>query len=103
MGTPCNNGDRDLFTTDTKVMLGNGTKAKFWESSCLEGQRPKDIAPFFQDIRHHLFASGKGMSNGIPQIGLTIRLGTQIREMAIKPYPSNIRHGIFFICPEHSK
>ena len=45
MGTPCNDNDRDIFAAATTVHIGDGRKAKFWESSWLEGMRPKDIAP----------------------------------------------------------
>ena len=50
LGTPCNKHDRNLFTVDTKVKIGDGTVAKFWESSWLEGMRPKDIAPKIFEI-----------------------------------------------------
>ena len=40
----------DLFATATKVTIGDVTIAKFWESSWLEGSRPKDIAPKIFEI-----------------------------------------------------
>ena len=49
-GTPCNDDDRDLFAAATTVSVGNGCKAKFWESSWLNGMRPKDIAPKIFDL-----------------------------------------------------
>jgi hypothetical protein len=42
--TPCNAIDRDLFAATTKVTIGNRERALFWESSWLDGGRPKDIA-----------------------------------------------------------
>jgi hypothetical protein len=34
----------------TKVTIGNGKRALFWEFSWLDGMRPKDIAPLIFDI-----------------------------------------------------
>jgi hypothetical protein len=34
----------------TKVTIGNGRKALFWEASRIDGQRPKDIAPLIFQI-----------------------------------------------------
>ena len=48
--TPCTAADRDLFAAATKVTIGDGNKAIFWESSWLEGLRPKDITPKIFEI-----------------------------------------------------
>ena len=40
-----NEVDKQLFRACTKVQIGNGAKAKFWESSWLDGKAPRDIAP----------------------------------------------------------
>ena len=50
LGTPCTNNDSDLFEAVTKVTIGNGKKALFWESSWLRGWRPKGLAPLIYDI-----------------------------------------------------
>ena len=50
METPCTDTDRDLFSASTIVTVGDGKKAKFWESSWLNGLRPKDIAPKIFEI-----------------------------------------------------
>ncbi|XP_073360287.1 uncharacterized protein [Aegilops tauschii subsp. strangulata] len=50
METPCSNADRDLFAAFTTVTIGDGKKAKFWESSWLNGLRPKDVAPKIFEI-----------------------------------------------------
>ena len=42
---PCGKEDRNIFAAATKVTIGDGTKAKFWESPWLDGVLPKDIAP----------------------------------------------------------
>lgn len=42
--TPCNEVDKHLFRLCTTVTVGNGNKAKFWESSWLYGRAPRDIA-----------------------------------------------------------
>lgn len=34
-----------LFRASTVVTVGNGLHASFWDSSCLGGQAPRDIAP----------------------------------------------------------
>jgi hypothetical protein len=45
LGTPCTPQDKDLFAAATRVNIGNGEKALFWEAPWLNGQRPKDIDP----------------------------------------------------------
>lgn len=42
---PCDVVDRQLFRMSTRVTLGNGNKAKFWQSSWIDGMAPMDIAP----------------------------------------------------------
>lgn len=42
---PCNEVDKKLFRLCTVVNLGDGNKAKFWESTWLNGVAPRDIAP----------------------------------------------------------
>jgi hypothetical protein len=41
---PCNDVDKQLFRASTEVILGNGRRAKFWESTWLAGQAPRDLA-----------------------------------------------------------
>ncbi|CAN6334617.1 unnamed protein product, partial [Urochloa humidicola] len=41
----CNDIDKALFRASTRVTVGNGARARFWESSWLDGQAPRDIAP----------------------------------------------------------
>lgn len=45
MEVPCNETDKQLFRASTIVKVGNGQRARFWESPWLEGQAPRDIAP----------------------------------------------------------
>jgi hypothetical protein len=47
LGNVCTPQDVDLFAAATKVTIGNGNKALFWEASWINGTRPKDIAPSF--------------------------------------------------------
>ncbi|CAN6171901.1 unnamed protein product [Urochloa humidicola] len=42
---PCSELDKQLFRASTTVTVGNGQKAKFWESTWLNGQAPRDLAP----------------------------------------------------------
>jgi hypothetical protein len=44
IGNPCTPNDHDLFAAATTIIIGNGKKAKFWESSWLNGVCP-DVAP----------------------------------------------------------
>ena len=37
--------DRQLFRASTVVILGEGTKASFWQSSWVQGQAPMDLFP----------------------------------------------------------
>ena len=41
---PVNEVDKQLFRACTRVQLGNGGTAQFWESSWLDGRAPRDIA-----------------------------------------------------------
>lgn len=50
MGTPCNDSDIDLFVAATRVFIRDGKKAKFLESSWLNGLRPKDATPKISEI-----------------------------------------------------
>jgi hypothetical protein len=50
LGNPCNNQDKELFAAATKISIGNGKKAIFWEDPWLDGKRPKDIAPLVYKI-----------------------------------------------------
>ena len=50
LGNPCSSHDHELFVAATKVNIGNGEKAIFWEPSWFDGMRPKDIAPLIFDI-----------------------------------------------------
>jgi hypothetical protein len=63
-------------TVATKVKVGDGRRALFWESSWLEGKRPKDIAPLIYDIskKKNCLVS-KAMSNDfwVSQINTQIR------------------------------
>jgi mannosylglycoprotein endo-beta-mannosidase len=42
---PCNETDRQFFRLSTIVIVGNGQQARFWDSSWLNGQASKDLAP----------------------------------------------------------
>lgn len=50
MPTPCNERDRTLFASATTITLGDGKKAKFWESAWLQGEASKNIAPAVYEI-----------------------------------------------------
>jgi hypothetical protein len=42
---PCSDLDHQLFRASTRVILGNGSTALFWQSSWLEGKAPRDPVP----------------------------------------------------------
>jgi hypothetical protein len=42
---PCNDVDKQLFRASTTVVVGDGRRASFWESSWLGGRAPRDLAP----------------------------------------------------------
>jgi hypothetical protein len=42
---PCNEVDKHLFRVSTEVVVGDGRRAKFWDSPWLSGQAPRDLAP----------------------------------------------------------
>jgi hypothetical protein len=50
LGNPCTPHDKELFSAATKVTIGSGKKAIFWDSSWLNGLRPRDVAPLIFDI-----------------------------------------------------
>lgn len=41
----CSEVDKQFFRASTQVTVGNGRRAKFWDSSWINGQAPRDIAP----------------------------------------------------------
>lgn len=43
--TPCDELDKDLFAASTRVQIGDGQKASFWESNWIGGQSLKSQAP----------------------------------------------------------
>lgn len=43
--TPLSETDMQFFIASTKVIVGNDRTAEFWNSSWLDGQAPRDIAP----------------------------------------------------------
>jgi len=42
---PVDSRDRDIFATSTKVTIGDGNLAWFWQSSWVDGRTLKNIAP----------------------------------------------------------
>jgi len=71
--------DHELFEIATKIAIGDGRKASFWESSWIDGYRARDIAPLVYDIcRKKKFTICKGMEQNfwVSQIntqgGLTV-------------------------------
>jgi hypothetical protein len=53
MGNPCDEVDMEPFYAATKVSIGNGNIAPFWEPPWLHGRNPKDIAPSAMSFHAH--------------------------------------------------
>jgi hypothetical protein len=49
MGTPCDEVNMGLFYASTTISIGNGEIAPFWDSSWLNGKKPKDIGPLIYE------------------------------------------------------
>jgi hypothetical protein len=45
MDVSCSEDDRQLFRASTRVTVGKGDRAEFWEAAWLQGRAPRDIAP----------------------------------------------------------
>lgn len=60
--TPCDETDKLLFAAATKITVGDGNTARFWDSAWLDGQRPKDIMPLVYAISKK---RGKSLREGI--------------------------------------
>jgi hypothetical protein len=66
MGSPCDDVDMDVFYAASTMTIGNGKIAPFWNSSWLNGRKPKDIAPVIYEastrkkwkINHALLNNG---------------------------------------------
>ena len=64
LGNPCDKRDKDIFASATKVLIGDGLRASFWESAWLDGLRPKDIAPkFFELSQRRNYSVQKALLN----------------------------------------
>ncbi|WVZ91565.1 hypothetical protein U9M48_037717 [Paspalum notatum var. saurae] len=50
LDVPCNHVDRLLFSASTTVTIGNGTSAKFWHDSWLDGMAPRNLAPHLFEL-----------------------------------------------------
>jgi hypothetical protein len=50
MPIPCNDEDRRLFATTTTITRGDGMTTRFWESSWLQCDSPKQIAPTIYNL-----------------------------------------------------
>ena len=50
MKIPCDDSDRNLFATTTRISLGDGKMTKFWYSARLDEVAPKDLTPMIFEI-----------------------------------------------------
>jgi hypothetical protein len=64
MGLPCDKTDEDLFNASTTVMVGNGKRAELWNSSWIQGQAPRNIAPsLFKKAKRKNITVAKALAN----------------------------------------
>lgn len=49
---PCDRIDRNLFDASTKIIIGDGRKARFWTPKWLNGQAVMDLAPNLSKLLH---------------------------------------------------
>ncbi|KAF0907573.1 hypothetical protein E2562_018380 [Oryza meyeriana var. granulata] len=59
--TLCDETNKLPFAAVTKITIGDGNTARFWESAWLQGQRPKDLMPLVYAIskkRHKTLQQG---------------------------------------------
>ena len=45
MDTSADDTDRALFTTSTRVVVGDGHKCRFWHDAWLDGEAPRHLGP----------------------------------------------------------
>nr|CAH67882.1 OSIGBa0153E02-OSIGBa0093I20.11 [Oryza sativa] len=50
LDTPCDEIDKDLFAASTKITVGDGNMTRFWDSTWIDGRRPKDLMPLVYAI-----------------------------------------------------
>jgi hypothetical protein len=61
---PCDKIDEDLFNASTTVTVGNGKIAEFWNSSWIQGQAPRNIAPsLFKKAKRKNITVAKALTN----------------------------------------
>jgi hypothetical protein len=72
---------RDILIAHIKflvqiITIGNGKIAPFWDSPWLEGERPKDIAPYF--LRYQEEKVNRGTSFAFQKLGPKYQDGCEL-------------------------
>jgi mannosylglycoprotein endo-beta-mannosidase len=109
---PCNEIDKQLFRASTLVTLGNGNRAKFWESSWLCGQAPRDLGPNLyklawrknqsvkDDLHNNNWTRGPWRMNSATETAELVSLWTLLSEVNLSDSEDQIRwkwtgHGMY--------
>jgi hypothetical protein len=89
MKNPCNKDDMELFYAFTSMIIGNGTKASFWEDSWVDGISPKVLALSVYAIsRQKTWSVSKAINDKpwVRQLDISVGLNVQqLQEFGVVP------------------
>lgn len=100
---PCNEVDKQLFRTSTQVTLGNGQRTRFWESSWIDGQAPRDFAPHLyklawrkhqsvkEDLQNYNWTRGLWRMTSASEMAEFVSLWTLVSDVQLSEEKDTIR------------
>ncbi|CAO2206826.1 unnamed protein product [Urochloa humidicola] len=100
---PCNEIDRQLFRACTCVTVGNGARARFWESSWMDGRAPRDLAPNLyklawrknmtvrEDLENDKWTRGMWRMTTVTEMAELVTLWTFVDEVQLSDMEDEIR------------
>jgi hypothetical protein len=74
---PCDKTDEGLFNASTTVTVDNGKIAEFWNSSWIQGQAPKNIAPTL--LKRQRGRTSRSPKRSLATIGFDYAHHTRVR------------------------